>query len=238
MLAFAFSRMGPRVHGAAPRFITPDEAMEIVWPINDLLLPHKQQIAGVPYYRDRERQCDEALLAFAMRPQAPVLEQCLDAEGWRVLHDRHGGFLVVAAANKAGRNNEFVVIPKGLPKEDWLGAIVLSFYLRFPREHLPEPPQQRPRTPRASTPRARKREAAKHAPEAAMPTAKADGESIVEQPIPIPPSNVVRPQPKPARSLARRLLMWVIVWPASAVTALFVLFVMLGLLGVWDRPPG
>jgi hypothetical protein len=232
LLAFAFSRMGIAVHSAAPHFIDPDEAMELVWPINDLLLPHKAAIEGLPYYIDAERECDSAIMAFALEPRAPTLERMLSPEGWRVLHDRHVGFLTVAALNKAARNREFLVIPRGLPREDWLGALMLSFYLRFPREHLPEKPARRPRTAATRSPRRRKRAAAPGTPPVASPWAdtRPREEDAARTPVALPATPPEKA--KRSASLFRKL----VIRPLKVLLVLFALFVALGIAGAWDPP--
>lgn len=133
--AFLADRLGHEPSADAVEGFTPDEAMEWAWALNDILLPHRAAIADIPYDPAAEEECDRAIMAFALRPNAKTLAP-LSLRGWRVLHDRHVAFLSIAAANKVAGTMTFIELPRGLPEEDRLGALMLVYYLRFPREHL------------------------------------------------------------------------------------------------------
>lgn len=115
------------------------QAIEMAWPVNDLLRPHLPAIASIPYDTAAEPECDGALMAFALTPEAETLSP-LSPKGWRVLQDRHIGFVAVAGANEAAGNGSFFILPRRFPVAQRLGALLLSYYLRFPRQHLPNPP--------------------------------------------------------------------------------------------------
>jgi hypothetical protein len=114
----------------------PMEVIEWLWPLNDLLLPHKALIDRTAYSTAAEEECDNAMLALALRPNAETLRP-LSPAGWRVFHDRHVGFLAVVAANKAAGRLVFVSLPRRLPAESRLPCMLLMNYLRFPAELLP-----------------------------------------------------------------------------------------------------
>lgn len=123
-----------RAHEAMDDF-TCDDVLGWVWPLNDLLLPHKHVVAQAPYTQEGEQECDGAICAFALRPNGATLDP-LSPQGWRVLADRHAGFLRLVAANKAAGRLAFISLPRRLPEELRLPATMMMFYLRFPREHL------------------------------------------------------------------------------------------------------
>lgn len=116
---------------------TPDEVLEWVWPLNDILLPHRAAIGGVAYTDAGEQECDGAMMALALRPNAETLRP-LSPAGWRVLNNRHVGFIALAAANKAAGRLVFVSLPRRLPAEGRLPCMLLMHYLRFPAEFLPQ----------------------------------------------------------------------------------------------------
>jgi hypothetical protein len=115
------------------------QTIEIAWPLNDIIRPHLPAIAAIPYDIAAEAECDGALTAYALNPSPATLTP-LSLPGWRVLVDRHTSFCAIAALNEAAGNGQFFMLPRGFPAEHRLGALLLGYYLRFPREHLRDDP--------------------------------------------------------------------------------------------------
>lgn len=200
---FVAFKMGDRLHDARPVPVSPNEAMELVWPINDLLLPHLSAIKGVPYDPSAEEECDEALMAFALKPNAATLAP-LSRKGWRVLHDRHKGFLAFAAFTEVQGRPSLFMLPEFFPEEERLGALLLYCYIRFPRDLLPT--ADTPRSPRGQ-PRKRRTSAAGPSPSAKPKPAEPTTSQHVAASRPPSVPHVVqrrpiapRPTPEPIRA--------------------------------------
>lgn len=233
LMGFAVTVMGPDALNAEPMFLTPDEAMEVVWAINDMLLPQRRSIDAVPHTRSGFNECDDAILAFGLDPSARTFQRLLTPHGWRSLQDRHMGFLTVAAANKAAGNDQFIVLPKGMARRHWLPAILISHYFRFPRAHLPTPVLDDRPAPKARRRQSEKRVGGTATREETRPT-------VAETSPPTPPPDYqAAVQVMREATMDRRIKSGLRRWVSRLLMtagALFLIFVALGLAGAWDPP--
>lgn len=222
---FVVYKMGDRLRDARQVRVTPDEAMELAWPINDLLLPYRRAIEGVPYDIAAEEECDNAIVAFALAPNATTLAP-MSIKAWRVLHDRHTAFLAVAAFQQAQGNADFFMLPEGFPEEDRLGALMLYSYLRFPRELLH--PGGTPPVPKAQ---ARKRKPAGVPSPSAKPKRAARTRTETVAALPSPPverferRQPIAPRPPPSDPLdGARSVFWAVLLIAAALLLAYFMF--------------
>ncbi|PPD34189.1 MAG: hypothetical protein CTY19_04860 [Methylomonas sp.] len=110
------------------------DAINVLWPLNDIFRPHMPEIVALPYDKTLETEADLAIEAFIGGEGESAWER-LSLGVWRVLVERHTQALVVARTNEAA-GNSVMTIPEDLPEHAWLCATML--YLMYQME-LPYP---------------------------------------------------------------------------------------------------
>lgn len=119
--------------------ISPMEALEIFWGLNDIFRKALPKIKDLAYSSEYETKADEAIEAFAKRPVEKTWGK-YPPPVWRVLLERHQQLLVTILANEAANQENFGIIPLQLPNEAKLPFLML-FWLH--QMKLPQPPTDR-----------------------------------------------------------------------------------------------
>lgn len=132
MEQLVLQEMGCQLQSLPPVSMSIDETMAYIWPFNERLRPHFEQIRSLPYVKRFERQADDAVAR-------GVLEGAgwddLPAPVWRVLLERQFQclqLLALRAAEVGSWNAGFMPIPEGAPESVRQGLAVLFLLFDTP----------------------------------------------------------------------------------------------------------
>lgn len=123
MKVFVERSVGRPLESLRPEPLSGWEAVEALWPLNELFSPHLYQIRSLPYDNAFEPDADDAIEALAT---ANASWNSLPAGAWRVLLERQQQGISVALANEqAGR--PLIPIPSGLTPDQ--RTVVVALFL-------------------------------------------------------------------------------------------------------------
>lgn len=111
-----------------------NEAMEAIWPLNEVFRPYIQRIAVFPYEANYENEADDALEAFVFSGDDWA---GLSAQAWRVLLERHHQAIILFQLNE---NEPVIPIPEELAAEHYTNVVLLFVLHQW---KLPFPPVDR-----------------------------------------------------------------------------------------------
>lgn len=97
--------------------------VEALWPLNDVFRPHLANVGMLPYEPRHEADADFAVESYVINGEEAWAN--LPAAVWRILMERHQQALVVACANEAAGNADFMTIPAALPETAIPGAAMI-----------------------------------------------------------------------------------------------------------------
>lgn len=107
----------------SPRWLSGLDVVSALWPMNDLFRPHLADVGQLPYEPHYEADADKAIEGFISGGVSAWSE--LPAVVWRVLMERHLQALVVASANEAAGNSNFMAVPEDLPESSIPNAAMI-----------------------------------------------------------------------------------------------------------------
>ena len=139
VLAFAEHHLGHPLDNADPATLSPFEAAEVLWPLNDVFRPRMATIRAMPYDPTHEAGADRAVRDFAYSPTGSVWEGLADGV-WRVLLERHTQLLMVVTANMVNGSPVFATVPAAFPQSARIGWLALRYLYRM---ELPWPAEDR-----------------------------------------------------------------------------------------------
>lgn len=115
--------LGLSLDEATPGAVSGWNAVEILWPLNEVFRPRLPHICTVAYRPQFETEADDAIKSAAFAGNCDGWEG-LSAGAWRVLLERYLQAQTVALANEAA-GNHLMVLPLGLSARGQRGAVML-----------------------------------------------------------------------------------------------------------------
>jgi len=116
--------VGKPLEALRPEPLSGWDAVEALWPLNDLFRPYLHQIRSLGYDKSFEAEADAAIEALTTAGASGWSD--LSAGAWRVLLERHQQGIAVALANEQA-GNPLMPIPSGLMSEQ--RTIVVALFL-------------------------------------------------------------------------------------------------------------
>jgi hypothetical protein len=117
------SELSQPLETTPPTAISAWQAVELLWPLNEVFKPHLQQIRSIRYEKRFESEADDAIerLAFAWALDS---WETVSPGAWRVLLERQQQGIAVAIANMK-EVAPFMPVPVGLSRDAQRGFVVL-----------------------------------------------------------------------------------------------------------------
>ena len=132
------SKLGEPLEAQAPRHLSGWDAVEALWPLNEVFRPGLARIRSTAYDSTLEVEADAAIKR-AVTGSWPPAWGDLSAGAWRVLLERHVQGIAIAIANERV-GNHVMSVPAKLTGND-VTLAVMVFLLHAMK--LPWPPEDR-----------------------------------------------------------------------------------------------
>ncbi len=111
------------------------EAVEYLWPINDIFKPKMLHIRKFKYNIKFEKEADSALKKLLDMPVENIFKD-IKAGTWRVLLERYLQYIIVCMANES-HNKPFITLPSVLNSEQIKVALLLFGLHEMKLPHKP-----------------------------------------------------------------------------------------------------